>query len=71
MQMPMKCRDVFLPKAALVTVLSFVSALSAQTQSDVPHSGQWRSAGQNLANTRSQPEEHSINSVNVKNLNPS
>jgi len=68
--MPMKFRNVSLPKAALVTVLSFVSALSAQTRSDVPRSGQWRSAGQNLANTRSQPEEHSINSVNVKNLNP-
>jgi polyvinyl alcohol dehydrogenase (cytochrome) len=71
MQMRMKFRNVSLPKAALLTVLSFVSALSAQTQSDVPRSGQWRSAGQNLANTRSQPEEHSINSANVKNLNNS
>ena len=70
MQIPMKFRNVSLPTAALVTVLSFDSALSAQTQSDVPRSGQWRSAGQNLANTRSQPEEHSVNSANVKNLTP-
>jgi polyvinyl alcohol dehydrogenase (cytochrome) len=68
--MPRKIHNWSLPKAALMSVFLLVSALSAQGQSDESRSGQWRSAGQNLDNTRSQPEEHSIGSDNVKDLSP-
>jgi len=59
-----------LPRAALLGVLLFVVALSAQSQSDLSRSGQWRIAGQNLNNTWSQPAEHSISPANVKELKP-
>jgi polyvinyl alcohol dehydrogenase (cytochrome) len=68
--MPTKIRSWSLSKAALMSVFLLVSALSAQGQSDESRSGQWRSAGQNLDNTRNQPEEHSIGSDNVKDLSP-
>jgi len=68
--MSIKNRDVSLPMAALISVLLFVSALSAQSQSDRSRSGQWRIAGQDLSNTWSQPAEHSISPANVKGLNP-
>src|SRR5947207_1198410 len=32
--------------------------------------GQWRSAGQNIANTHSQPNEERLNAGNVSNLKP-
>jgi polyvinyl alcohol dehydrogenase (cytochrome) len=61
-------RYVSLPMAALISALLSVAALSAQSQSDRPRSGQWRIAGQNLNNTWSQPAEHSISPKNVQNL---
>jgi len=68
--MPMKNRNLSFPKAALITVLLLVSALSGQGQSDESRSGQWRTAGQNLSNSWSQPTEHSISPANVKGLSP-
>jgi polyvinyl alcohol dehydrogenase (cytochrome) len=68
--MPMKDRNVLLPKAALITALLFVSTLSAKGQSNESRSGQWRVAGQNLSNTRSQPAEDSISPANVRSLSP-
>jgi len=68
--MPMKNRNVPLPKTALITVLLLVSALSAQGQSDESRSGQWRIAGQNLSNSWSQPAERSITPANVNGLTP-
>src|SRR5467141_5217066 len=68
--MSIKNRDVSLPMAALMSVLVFVSALSAQSQSPESKSGQWRIAGQDLSNTWSQPAEHSISPANVKGLKP-
>jgi polyvinyl alcohol dehydrogenase (cytochrome) len=68
--MSTKNRNVSLPITALTTVLLLVSALSAQGQSDVSRSGQWRIAGQNLDNTWSQPAEHSISPANVPGLKP-
>jgi polyvinyl alcohol dehydrogenase (cytochrome) len=68
MRMPIKNRNVSLPKAALITFLFLVSTLSAQGQSDESRSGQWRIAGQNLSNTWSQPAEHSISPANVHGL---
>ncbi len=68
--MLVKNRYVSLPMAALISVLSLVAALSAQSPSDLSRSGQWRIAGQNLNNTWSQPAEHSISLANVKNLSP-
>src|SRR3984893_2785553 len=70
MQLPMKNRNVSFPKAALITVLLLVSALSGRGQSDESQSGQWQIAGQNLSNTRSQPAEHSISPANVNDLSP-
>ncbi len=70
MRMPMKNRNLWFPKAALITVLLLVSALSGQSQSDESRSGQWRIAGQNLSNSWSQPTEHSISPANVKGLSP-
>ncbi len=63
-------RNLTLPKAALITVVFLVSALSAQSQSDESRSGQWRIAGQNLSNSWSQPAEHSISPANVNGLTP-
>jgi len=68
--MPMKNRNVPLPKTALITVVLLVSALSAQGQSDESRSGQWRIAGQNLSNSWSQPAERSITPANVNGLTP-
>src|SRR5258705_5790771 len=70
MRMPMKNRNLSFPKAALITVLLLVSALSGQGQSDESRSGKWRIAGQNLNNTWSQPADHSISPANVKGLTP-
>src|ERR1700730_16702916 len=70
MQLPMKNRNVSFPKAALITVLLSVSALSGRGQSDESQSGQWRIAGQNLSNTRSQPAEHYISPAHVNDLTP-
>src|SRR5258705_6919806 len=66
----MKNRDVSLAKAALVSILLLVAGLSAQSQSPESKSGQWRIAGQDLANTWSQPAEHSISPAKVKGLKP-
>src|SRR5258705_748722 len=44
--------------------------LSAQNRSPEARSGQWRIAGQNLANTWNQPAEHLISPANVNNLSP-
>src|SRR5580692_7147092 len=66
--MSVKTRDVSFPRAAFVSVLLLVSALSAHSQSNLSKSGQWRIAGQNLNNTWSQPAEHSISPANVKEL---
>jgi len=68
--MSMKNRNVSLPMAAFISVLLLVSALSAQNRSPKARSGQWRIAGQNLANTWSQPEDHSISPANVNRLSP-
>jgi polyvinyl alcohol dehydrogenase (cytochrome) len=70
MQVNMKNRNVSLTKAALITVLLLVSALSGQGQSEESQSGQWRIAGQNLSNSWSQPAEHSISPANVNGLTP-
>jgi polyvinyl alcohol dehydrogenase (cytochrome) len=70
MQMSVKNRSVSLPMTALTSVLLLVSALNAQSQSPEARSGQWRTAGQNLSNTWSQPAEHSISPTNVKGLKP-
>src|SRR5882672_12829617 len=53
---------------ALISAILLVSPPSSQSQSDLPHSGQWRIAGQNLSDSRSQPEEHSISPTNVNGL---
>jgi polyvinyl alcohol dehydrogenase (cytochrome) len=63
-------REWFLPTTALISVLLSVSTLSAQNHSDISKSGQWQIAGQDLANTWSQPAEHSISPANVKDLKP-
>jgi polyvinyl alcohol dehydrogenase (cytochrome) len=60
--------DVSLSMTALINVLCLGSLLNAQGHPDVPQSGQWQIAGQNLDNTRNQPAEHSINSSNVHGL---
>src|ERR1700720_1625647 len=70
MQLPLKNRNVSFPKAALITVLLLVSALSGQAQSNESSSGQWRIAGQNLNNSWSQPAEHTISPANVNGLTP-
>src|SRR5882757_1521898 len=54
----------------LTIILLSASALPAQNHSPESKSGQWRIAGQNLSNTWSQPNEHSINPANVKGLTP-
>src|SRR5467141_3229192 len=69
-QMSIKNRNVSFSRAAFISVLLLVSGLSAQSQSDLSRSGQWRIAGQNLNNTWSQPAEHSISPANVKELKP-
>src|SRR6201993_4408986 len=70
MKIPIKNRYLSLAKAGLITILLLVAGLSAQSQSDLSRSGQWRVAGQNLNNTWSQPAEHSISPANVKELKP-
>jgi polyvinyl alcohol dehydrogenase (cytochrome) len=54
---------------ALIGVLLLLG-LSAQNRSPEARSGQWRIAGQNLANTWNQPAEHLISPANVNNLSP-
>ena len=68
--MSIKNGSVSFRRAAFVSVLLLLSALSAQSQSNLSRSGQWRIAGQNLNNTWSQPAEHSISPANVKGLTP-
>ena len=68
--MSIKSRNMAWPIATFSIGLLLVSALSAQGQSDVSRSGQWRIAGQNLNNSWSQPAEHSISPANVQGLNP-
>ena len=68
--MSIKNRYASLAKAASISILLLVVGLSAQSQSDLSRSGQWRIAGQNLNNTWSQPAEHSITPANVKELKP-
>jgi len=70
MKIPIKNRYVSLAKASSISILLLVAGLSAQGQSDLSRSGQWRIAGQNLNNTWSQPAEHSISPANVKELKP-
>src|ERR1700756_475146 len=70
MDIVVRNRNLFLPIAALTSVLFLIPVLSAQNQSDEPVSKQWQIAGQNLSNTWSQPAEHSISPANVKNLSP-
>ena len=55
-------------RAVLMSVLLLASALSAESRSPKSPSRQWRVAGQNLDNSRSQPKEHSISAANVSGL---
>jgi polyvinyl alcohol dehydrogenase (cytochrome) len=48
--------------------LLLAPALSAESRSPKSQSRQWRVAGQNLDNSRSQPKEHSIGAANVSGL---
>ena len=66
----MKNRDVLLANAVLISILSLIAGLTAQSQSPESKSGQWRIAGQNLNNTWSQPAEHTISPANVSGLTP-
>src|SRR5712692_5180 len=66
--MPMENRKGPFPKVALMGVLLLAPALSAESRSPESQSGQWRVAGQDLDNSRSQPKEHSINPANVNGL---
>src|SRR6266403_1274433 len=68
--MRIKNRNVLLPTVALIGVLLLAVALSVQSRASSSRSGQWRIAGQNLNNSWSQPAEHSISPVNVKDLSP-
>ena len=70
MAIPLTPHKLAVPDFAFIAVLLFISTLSAQGQWKEHRSAQWRVAGQNLGNTRSQPEEHSIRSSNVSNLSP-
>jgi polyvinyl alcohol dehydrogenase (cytochrome) len=64
----MKNRDVSLLKAALISAVLLIVALSAHSRPPELRSDQWKIAGQNLSNTWSQPAEHSISPANVKGL---
>jgi polyvinyl alcohol dehydrogenase (cytochrome) len=66
--MSIKNRHMALPLSALICAILLVSAPSSQSQSNVSPSGQWPIAGQNLSNSWSQPEEHSISPTNVNGL---
>ena len=55
-------------KAVLMGALLLAPALSAESRSAKSQSRQWRVAGQNLDNSRSQPKEHSIGAANVSGL---
>jgi hypothetical protein len=57
--MSAKNRNWSLPATAFSVVL-LTSALSAQDQSDLSRSAQWRIAGHTLNNSWSQPAEHSV-----------
>jgi polyvinyl alcohol dehydrogenase (cytochrome) len=45
-----------------------LSGVTARSDSDDLDGGQWRIAGQNLNNSRSQPDEHTISAANVASL---
>jgi glucose dehydrogenase len=63
-------RNLSLLAAVLIGVLLSVLGLRAQSSTPESPAGQWRIAGQNLSNTRSQPAEHKISSANVNDLSP-
>ena len=64
-------RNWQLPHAALlIGVLVMTPAVNAETTASHRRSGQWRVAGHDLGNSRSQPAEHVIGSGNVKSLEP-
>jgi polyvinyl alcohol dehydrogenase (cytochrome) len=56
--------------AVLFLALLYITALNAQSISDDSRSEQWQRSGQDLSNSRSQPEERAIRPANVHNLNP-
>jgi polyvinyl alcohol dehydrogenase (cytochrome) len=67
----MKNRNVSLPMTAFTSIgLLLASALSAHDPPDGSRSGQWQISGQDLDNSRSQPDEHSISPANVQGLKP-
>ena len=70
--MNLQNRNLSFPKAAFINILLllFASTLHAQSRSDESRTDQWRIAGQNLSNTWSQPDEHSISPRNAKRLKP-
>jgi polyvinyl alcohol dehydrogenase (cytochrome) len=63
-------RNVLFLRGALGGAVLLAVALSVHSGPPQLRSGQWRIAGQNLSNTRSQPTERSISPANVKNLAP-
>ena len=72
--MQIKIHSESLPRLGVTNVLLLLSLLvspvSAQDGSSEAHAGQWRTAEQNLSNTRSQPAEHLISPANVQRLAP-
>src|SRR2546423_14636994 len=61
--------------AALLLSLFSAAVVAAPSERECDRdeaacAGQWRSAGQNIANTRSQPAEERINAANVGRLTP-
>jgi hypothetical protein len=56
--------------AVLFLALLYITGLNAQSISDDSRSEQWQRSGQDLNNSRSQPEERAIRPANVHNLNP-
>jgi polyvinyl alcohol dehydrogenase (cytochrome) len=56
--------------AVLFLALFSITALNAQSISDDSRSEQWQRSGQDLNNSRSQPEERTIRPANVHNLDP-
>src|SRR3984957_14128546 len=64
-QMPWK--SCYASLAVLSGVLAFIAPLSAQDRT-MEKPCQWQIAGQDLRNSWSQPEEHSISPANVKGL---
>jgi polyvinyl alcohol dehydrogenase (cytochrome) len=56
--------------AVLFSALLSITALNAQSISDDSRSEQWQRSGQDLNNSRNQPEERTIRPTNVHNLDP-